>query len=280
MPDTLELLRGSHVNASTDGYADTATHFRDRLGFQINMEIPDSGDGTDACLATLGGVMFEFFAPKERGERGQGRLLARFGDHYVGIEFQVPDVPAAREYCTTHDIRIINDLGHFFFTYPGSCLGISWEIWDETWLDHPQTEQFTPVHPASYWLEHPMGVTGLARVSVAVNDLDGAIATLQRLTGAPLLDKVTRPQAGATGAQLRVGDTVFEVLTPTGDGAVADYLARYGERIRSTVYRVADLGRTEAHLAAQGFTTVPGDAHDARAIPPAQNKNLLFEFTE
>jgi hypothetical protein len=42
---------------------------------------------------TLGGVMFEFFAPKERG---QGRLLARYGDHYVGIEYHVPDVIRAK----------------------------------------------------------------------------------------------------------------------------------------------------------------------------------------
>jgi catechol 2,3-dioxygenase-like lactoylglutathione lyase family enzyme len=282
MTDHLELLRVSHLNAITDGYADTVTHFRDRLGFQLNMEIPDRGDGTEACLMTLGRVMFEFFAPKARTDRGQGRLLDRFGDHYIGIEYEVPDVEVARELCIRRGIRIINDPGHFFFTYPGACLGISLELWDRNWLDpQPEVTVFEEVHPVAYWRdEHPLGVLGLARLGIAVEDLDAAIATVQDLTGAHLVGKVDRPHAGATAAQLRVGDAVWELLAPTGDGAVADYLARYGARIRSTVYRVADLGRVERHLRAQGFSIVAGDADDTLAIVPEQNKNLLFEFTE
>ncbi len=282
MTDHLELLRVSHVNAITDGYADTVTHFRDRLGFQLNMEIPDRGDGTEACLMTLGRVMFEFFAPKERAERGQGRLLNRFGDHYIGIEYQVPDVAVAREVSAQRGVRIINDLGTFFFTHAGACIGISLELWDRNWLDpQPEITVFEDVHPDEYWRdEHPLGVLGLARLGVAVEDLDAAIATVQDLTQAELVAKVERPRAGATAAQLQVGDAVWELLAPTGDGPVADYLARYGARIRSTVYRVADLGRVERHLTGQGFSVTAGDADDALAIPPAQNKNLLFEFTE
>jgi catechol 2,3-dioxygenase-like lactoylglutathione lyase family enzyme len=282
MDGHLDLIKVNHINAITDGYADTVTHFRDRLGFQLNMEIPDMGDGTEACLMTLGGVMFEFFAPKERGERGQGRLLDRFGDHYSGIEYRVPDVVAARQLCEAQGVRIINDVGHFFHTYPGSCLGISFELWDGDWhAPHPDNPRFNDVHPASYWRdEHPMGVTGLARISVAVEDLDAALGIFQTFTGAPVIAKVERPRAAATGVQLQAGDAVFELLAPTGEGAVSDYLARYGQRIRSTVFRVADLGRVERYLEGQGFSLVPGDADDARAIPPEQNKHLLFEFTE
>jgi hypothetical protein len=94
------------------------------------------------------------------------------------------------------------------------------------------------------------------------------------------VSKVDRPEAGATGAQLQVGDAIFELLAPTSDGALADYLARYGERIRSTVFRVADLARVEQHLGDQGFSLVPGDGEGALAITPEQNKHLLFEFTE
>jgi catechol 2,3-dioxygenase-like lactoylglutathione lyase family enzyme len=282
MTDHLELRRVSHLNAITDGYAQTVSHFRDRLGFQLNMEIPDRGDGTEACLMTLGRVMFEFFAPKERSERGQGRLLDRFGDHYIGIEYEVPDVPLARELCVQRGIRIINDPGNFFFTHPGACLGIALELWDQNWLDpRPEVDVFEEVYPAEYWRdEHPLGVLGLARLGIAVEDLDAAIATAQDVVGARLLRRLDRPRAAATAAQLQVGDAVWELLAPTGDGAVSAYLTRYGPRIRSTVFAVDDLGRVERHLSAQGFSIVPGDAEDTMAIPPEQNKNLLFEFTE
>ena len=70
MADKWQLIHPNHINAIVDGYEPTIEHFRDRVGFTLDKRIPDSGDGTDAFLMTLGGVMFEFFAPKERGERG------------------------------------------------------------------------------------------------------------------------------------------------------------------------------------------------------------------
>ena len=161
MADKWQLIHPNHINAIVDGYEATIEHFRDRVGFTLDRRIPDSGDGTDACLMTLGGVMFEFFAPKERGERGQGRLLARYGDHYVGIEYHVPDVTSAREFARESGIRIINDLGAAFFTYPRNSFGIAFEIYDG---DFRQLAQ-----PARYWeTQHPLGLTGLARLSVAV----------------------------------------------------------------------------------------------------------------
>src|ERR1700722_18488356 len=126
MADKWQLIGMNHVNAIVDGSERSIEHFQ-RVGLDLTRRIPDSGDGTNAFLMTMGGCMFEFFAPTERGEKanGQGRLLEKFGDHYLGIEFQVPDVAAAREAANANNIRIINDMGGVFFTYPGSSFGIA-----------------------------------------------------------------------------------------------------------------------------------------------------------
>ena len=58
------------------------------------------------------------------------------------------------------------------------------------------------------------------------------------------------------------------------------FLDRYGERIRSTVFKAIDLGRVEKHLGQHGIDVVPGDRDGSMAIPAAQNHNLRFEFTE
>jgi hypothetical protein len=222
---------------------------------------------------TLGGVMFEFFAPKERGERGQGRLLARYGDHYVGIEYHVPDVTKAREFANEQGVRIINDLGAAFFTYPGHSFGVAFEIYDGDFREHDQ--------PAGYWEDqHPLGLTGLARLTVAVESVEAAVTRLNELAEVSEIGAVARPRAAAKGVQLQVGTAVWEMLEPAGDGALADYLGRYGQRIRSTVFRTGDLAEVEKHLTGQGFDLIPGDAEGTLAINPAQNKNLLFEFTE
>jgi glyoxalase/bleomycin resistance protein/dioxygenase superfamily protein len=273
MAEKWRLIHPNHINAIVDGYEATIEHFRDRVGFTLDRRIPDSGDGTDACLMTLGGVMFEFFAPKERGERGQGRLLARYGDHYIGIEYNVPDVTSAREFANEQGVRIINDLGAAFFTYPGNSFGIAFEIYDGDFSEHAQ--------PAGYWEnQHPLGLTGLARLTVAVESVEAAVARLHELAEVSPLGPVNRPRAAAKGVQLQVGTAVWEMLEPDGDGALADYLGQYGQRIRSTVFQAVSLSAVEKHLTAQGFDLIPGDADDALAIDPAQNKNLLFEFTE
>jgi hypothetical protein len=273
MADKWQLIHPNHVNAIVDGYEASIEHFRDRIGFTLDKRIPDSGDGTDACLMTLGGVMFEFFAPKERGERGQGRLLSKFGDHYIGIEYHVPNVTSAREFANEQGVRIINDLGAAFFTYPGHSFGIAFEIYDGDFEDLAQ--------PAGYWEnQHPLGLAGLARLTVACESVEAAVARLDELAEVSEIGPVSRPRAAAKGVQLQVGTIVWEMLEPTGDGPMADYLGRYGGRIRSTVFKAASLSEVEKHLAGQGFDLVPGDADDALAINPAQNKNLLFEFTE
>jgi hypothetical protein len=273
MAEKWRLIHPNHINAIVDGYEASIEHFRDRVGFILDRRIPDSGDGTDACLMTLGGVMFEFFAPKERGERGQGRLLSKFGDHYIGIEYNVPDVVSAREFANEQGVRIINDLGAAFFTYPGNSFGIAFEIYDGDFSEHDQ--------PAGYWEnQHPLGLTGLARLTVAVDSVDAAVARLHELAEVSPIGAVNRPRAAAKGVQLQVGTAVWELLEPAGDGALADYLGRYGQRIRSTVFKAASLSQVEKHLTGQGFDLIPGDADEALAINPAQNKNLLFEFTE
>lgn len=280
----IELTKISHVNVIIDGYESTLEHFGRVFDAQINLPIPgnpDNPDDTDACLVTIGDVIFEFFAPRRRGDQGQGRLLDRFADHYIGVEFQVPDVAVARQRCADLDVRIINDPGRFFYTYPGSCLGISWELWDGNWRDYLGTTGRGPLHPAAFWRdEQPLGLLGLDRLSVAVRDLEAAVERLQAVVGATIVGRGERPFAVATAVELQIGDTLFEVIAPTGEGPVSAYLDRYGERIRSTVFKALDLGRVKQQLGTYGIDVVPGDRDGTVAIPAAQNHNLRFEFTE
>jgi catechol 2,3-dioxygenase-like lactoylglutathione lyase family enzyme len=278
-----ELISINHLNAIVDGYDGTVEHLCSVFGAQVNLPIPgnpDNPDDTDACLITVGDVIFELFAPRRRGERGQGRLLERFGDHYVGVEYRVPDVAVARERCAGLDVRIINDVGRFFYTYPGSCLGISWELWDGDWREHLGGAGRGPLHPRAFWREQPLGLDGLDRISVAVRDLEPAIERLSAVTGASVLERTGHPQAAALGASFQLGNTMFELLAPTGDGPVSAHLDRYGEGIRSTVFKVLELGRLEKHLAEKGIDLVPGDRENTLAVRAEQNHNLLFEFAE
>ena len=287
MADFIELRRLTHINAIVDGYESALDHFTAVYDGVFNFHAVDTPD-TRACLLTVGGVIFELFAPTDpNAQRGQGRLLARYGEHYIGAEFQVPDVAVARRKCERLGLRIINDLGNVLFTHPSDCHGISWELWDQDWHEQLSPENvdessgWQPIPPQTYWRdEHPLGLTGLVRISVAVENLSAAIDRFTEVVGAELAYEVDRLRPSATTAGLKVGDTIIELMAPTGRGGIRDYLDRYGERIRSTVFGVTDLRCAERFLSERRIALSEGDAPDTLAIAPEQNHGLRFEISE
>jgi catechol 2,3-dioxygenase-like lactoylglutathione lyase family enzyme len=281
VPESLKFIKLNHINAIVDGYQSAVDHFVGRVGLQLNLEIPSQGDDVDACLASLGPVMFEFFAPRQRAERGQGRLLDLYGDHYIGAEYQVADVDAARSTCEALGIRLLNDRGTFFFTHPRDSFGVSWELWDGDWhAPRPDNQAFQLVHPASYWRRHPLGVTGLACLRAAVPDLAAATAFYESALGGTVMYRAPRPAIGADAAGVEIGDTVIELLGPSGDGELAAFLEQNGPRLRSTVFAVVDLERARRHLHSVGVPLVPGDDGDSWLLDPEHNHGLRFELTQ
>ncbi len=282
MADAVQLVKVLHVNALVDGYQGTIDHFRDLFGAELHLEQP-AIDEVETILMTIGGTLFEWFAPVAVSKRGQGRLLGMYGDHYLGMEYQVPDVPEAREIVVAKDVRILRETAGYFFTHPADCFGISWEIFDGDFFDarddHAPT--LTKALTDEYWsTEHPLGITGLARWSAAVHDLDAATAWYEDFLGVPVLYREARPNAVAQAAGLPAGDTVMELISPTGAGPVQRYLDRYKQHMRATTFTVQKMDRVEDYFTERGIALVDGDAPGTRAVPPQQNHGLLLEFTE
>ncbi len=274
MPERITCLHMNHINAVVDGYDESVAHFRDLYGAQLISDMPR--EEWHACLITIGTVIFELFAPND------DLLHARFGPHYIGIEYQVPDVGAARNAVEERGMRVIRELGVAFHSHPADGLGIGFEFYDGNFHDVPPPTPFLePIKPIGYWRdEHPLGCTGLKRYGVAVSDLDAATKFFLDLTNATVLYEADRPTVGAHAVGLGLADTVAELISPTQDGAISRYLARYGDGIRSTVLAVRDLQQAKAYFDSRGIALRPGDAPDALAITPEDNQGLLFEFAE
>jgi len=273
MPEPLECQHMNHVNAVVEYFDESVEHFTDVLGAQFNFDMP--GEHWHAYLMTIGGTMFQIFVPH------QYILHARMGPYFVGIEYTVPDVGAARDQLPERGMRVVRELDEAFHVHPDEALGVSWEFYSRSFQDPAESPipYPEPIWSADQWLEHPIGYTGLKRYCVAVADLEGAIAFAQGFLGATPLYQEARPAVNALGTGLQLGDTVLELISPTGDGELARFLARYGDGIRSTVFSVADLERTRAYFAGRGIELRPGDAPGALALAPEDNMGLLFEFS-
>jgi methylmalonyl-CoA/ethylmalonyl-CoA epimerase len=94
---------------------------------------------------------------------------------------------------------------------------------------------------------------GIHHLGVAVENLDQAVATYQRLFGAELEHRETVQAQGVEAASLRVGSDRVELLASLGeDTPVGKFLAKRGPGMHHVAYEVDDVGAAIDELTAQG----------------------------
>lgn len=94
---------------------------------------------------------------------------------------------------------------------------------------------------------------GIHHLGVAVEDLDEAVATYERLFGAALERRETVPEQGVEAASLRIGSDRVELLASLGeDTPVGKFLDKRGPGMHHVAFEVDDVGAALDDLAAGG----------------------------
>ena len=107
-----------------------------------------------------------------------------------------------------------------------------------------------------------MDAKGIHHVGVAVEDLDDALNTYQRLFGAEVEHRDTVAEQGVEAASLRVGESRVELLASLGEEtAVGKFLASRGPGMHHVAYEVSNLRRELKGLAAQGVELIDEEPH-------------------
>jgi methylmalonyl-CoA epimerase len=96
---------------------------------------------------------------------------------------------------------------------------------------------------------------------VAVEDLDVALETYERLFGAQVEHgAATVEDQGVRAASLRIGEGRVELLEPLGeDTPVGRFLAKRGPGMHHVAYEVTDLDATLTELAAAGADLIDAE---------------------
>lgn len=98
-----------------------------------------------------------------------------------------------------------------------------------------------------------MRASGIHHLGVAVEDLEEALATYERLFGAEVEHRATVDVQGVRAASLRIGAGRVELLEPLGeDTPVGRFIAKRGPGMHHVAYEVADVRATLAELADAG----------------------------
>ena len=98
-----------------------------------------------------------------------------------------------------------------------------------------------------------MAPRGIHHLGVAVDDLDSALETYERLFGAEVEHQATIDEQGVRAASLRIGDGRVELLEALGqETPVGRFLAKRGPGMHHVAYEVNDLRATLAELTREG----------------------------
>jgi methylmalonyl-CoA epimerase len=106
---------------------------------------------------------------------------------------------------------------------------------------------------------------GIHHLGVAVDDLDTALSTYDRLFGAELEHRETLEEQGVEAASLRIGSDRVELLAALGeDTPVGKFLSKRGPGMHHVAFEVDDVGAALAELAAEGAELI--DARPRRGL--------------
>ena len=98
-----------------------------------------------------------------------------------------------------------------------------------------------------------MAAKGIHHLGVAVEDLDEAVHTYERLFGAEVEHRDTVADQGVEAASLRVGEGRVELLAALGpETPVGKFLAKRGPGMHHVAFEVDDVGAELERLAAGG----------------------------
>jgi methylmalonyl-CoA/ethylmalonyl-CoA epimerase len=98
-----------------------------------------------------------------------------------------------------------------------------------------------------------MAATGIHHLGLAVENLDDAISSYERLLGAELEERATQDEQGVEAASLRIGAGHVELLAALGpDTPVGRFLSRRGPGMHHVAYEVEDLPGELARLEGEG----------------------------
>ena len=106
---------------------------------------------------------------------------------------------------------------------------------------------------------------GVHHVGVAVEDLDEAISSYERLFGGELAGRQTQDEQGVEAASLLVGNGHVELLSPLApDTPLGRFLAKRGPGMHHVAYEVDDISAELARLKGEGARLI--DATPRRGL--------------
>jgi catechol 2,3-dioxygenase-like lactoylglutathione lyase family enzyme len=282
----LQVTEIDHINQLISDTELALNFYRTTYGVEITRIFEQFFGPYDNFVFDLGNVLIEIFCPVPRdkvkgnpstpkgdkaGEEFRN-IHRRFGNIWQAVLWRVPNLEEAIATMEANGVRMVNvELDpdrRWAFTDPRDTYGMVMQLedrdeWDKT------------IHP------NPPGILGLYGLSIVVDDAREAADFFKNLVAdaAEVYDE-DRAALGARAVGIKMAGYTVEFLSPTQDGEISAFLAKYRPRIRCGTFRVESFARLEKHFAEKGIQLREGDAPNTMKIAPEDNLDCQMQFIE
>jgi len=114
-----------------------------------------------------------------------------------------------------------------------------------------------------------------------VEDIDKALPYFIEHLGFPLVADDVADEAGARLAYVDAGNTMIQLVSPTGPGPIADALAEQGEGLHHVCFKVEEMyAAIEAISPGAKPKVLKGGRNRLAAFLPDRPSGLIMELTE
>lgn len=274
------LTKIHHIGIVVRDLEEAFTFYRDTLGLPLHKMATVSDQGVKAALLPVGDSEIELLEPIA-ADTGVARFLEKRGGGLHHLCFETTDIVAELQAAKDKGLRLIDQhprpglAGMIAFLHPQSCCSVLVEYAQP--VDH--SEHSSLLAEAR---DRRFTAKRLDHVVIAVNDLEGAVATYQKNFALAREEAREVPSLGIRNTFLPIGDAKIEFVTPLGpDSPVAQFLATRGEGMYLLALEVDYLPGATAALAEKGIkaTTVPApDGGTLAFISPKHTHGVLLQL--
>ena len=244
-----------------------------------------AGEDRDASFLYVSDCYIELFCSRDAKDpeptSNGGKFIKRWGESLANFGWLVDDdIPDAISDMESKELNLVYVAGgqSAFFVHPRQAYGMMLEV------GHYTPHEGDPRHETGYadrWLNHPLGIRQMHCVTFAVNDLSGALDTLNTMTGQRPGYRGMNEGTGRESAYLWFTDHMLEITTPIEeDTAIGRAVPQPGPKIESCTFRVQDLDRTADYLRSTDMGVIGEPSEGRIAIDPSGIQGAMYLFTD
>ena len=214
-----------------------------------------------AGLLLVSDLCIETMAPNMPADptKPVGKFYTKFGRHLHSVGYKVDDLVGLGNHLIEQGVYIgapgggkldhIEESMTYFYPSPRDMYGLMAELCKVDMRNDPRLLETWSSQVKMWEIGHPLGIKGLAYVTLGVRDLDAASQTyVERIGAVPVAGGVD--DGGQFRYQLvQLGDCLLQLAEPLdADSPLGQHVARWGNMIYGITFSVRDLDSAGAWL--------------------------------